>query len=154
MMIRKARLTDVEAMHQLVNNYAEKGLMLSRSRSMLYEYIRDFAVAEVDGEVVGTGALHIMWVDLAEIRAVAIKEGFTGKKIGKRLIEFFLQEARELGIPRVFTLTYQPGFFEKSGFRVVPKESLPQKVWRECINCPKFPNCDEVCLEIELRQCP
>ncbi|MCR4441122.1 MAG: N-acetyltransferase [Peptococcaceae bacterium] len=153
MFIRKARLTDVEAMHQLVNNYAEKGLMLSRSRSMLYEYIRDFAVAEVDGEVVGTGALHIMWVDLAEIRAVAIKEGFTGQKIGKQLIEFFLQEARELGIPRVFTLTYQPGFFKKSGFTVVSKESMPQKVWRECINCPKFPNCDEVCMEFVLRQC-
>lgn len=148
MIIREARLTDVEDMHHLVNNYAEKGLMLSRPRSMLYEYIREFAIAEIDGEIVGTGALHIMWADLAEIRAVAVKEGFTKKGVGRKLVEYFLAEARQLGIPRVFTLTYQPEFFEKMGLVVVDKNNMPQKVWKECINCPKFPNCDEVCLEI------
>lgn len=152
MIIRKARLTDVEEIHQLVNNYAEKGLMLSRPRSMLYEYIREFAVAETDGEIVGTGALHIMWADLAEIRAVAVKENYMGQGVGRKLVEYFLQEARELGIPRVFTLTYQPEFFQKMGLAVVDKNNLPQKVWKECINCPKFPNCDEICLEINLEQ--
>ncbi len=150
MLIRKANLSDVEEMHGMVNIYAEKGLMLPRPRSMLYEYIRDFIVVENDGEVVGTCALHIMWIDLAEIRTLAVKEGYTKQGVGKMLVEYALQEARELKIPKVFTLTYQPGFFEKIGFRVVEKEAMPQKVWKECINCPKFPNCDEICLEINL----
>lgn len=147
MIIRKAKLSDVEKIHELVNYYAEKGLMLSRSRSVLYEYIRDFAVAELDGEIVGTGALHILWIDLAEIRALAVKEELFGKGIGKDLVDFFLNEAKELDIPKVFTLTYQPGFFDKCGFNTVDKENMPHKVWKECINCPKFPNCDEVCME-------
>ncbi len=147
MIIRKAKLSDVEKIHQLVNYYAEKGLMLSRSRSVLYEYIRDFAVAELDGEIVGTGALHILWIDLAEIRALAVKEELFGKGIGKDLVDFFLNEAKELDIPKVFTLTYQPGFFDKCGFNTVVKEDMPHKVWKECINCPKFPNCDEICME-------
>ena len=147
MIIRKASLNDVEAMHQLVNNYAETGVMLSRPRSMLYEYIRDFAVAEIDGEIVGTGALHIMWIDLAEIRALAVRDDYAGQGVGRALVEYFVEEAIKLRIPKVFALTYQPGFFGKMGFSVVEKESLPQKVWKECINCPKFPNCDEICVE-------
>ncbi len=150
MIIRKANLDDVEAMHQLVNKYAETGVMLSRPRNMLYEFIRDFAVAEIDGEIVGTGALHIMWLDLAEVRAFAVKEAYAAQGIGRRLVEYFINEAVKLGIPKVFVLTYQPGFFEKMGFSIVNKESLPQKVWKECINCPKFPNCDEVCMVRDL----
>jgi len=150
MIVRKARLTDVEEMHQLVNNYADKGMMLSRPRSMLYEYIRDFAVAEENGGILGVGALHIMWGDLAEIRALAVKEGYAKQGIGRKIVEFALEEAKSLGIPKIFTLTYQPGFFKKIGFSEVSKENMPQKVWRECINCPKFPNCDEVCLELNI----
>lgn len=151
MEIRKARLADVEHMHKIVNNYADKGLMLSRPRSMLYECVRDFVVAEIDGEIVGTGALHIMWEDLAEIRALAVKEGYAGQGIGRKMVELSLQEAKQLGIPKVFTLTYQPDFFKKLGFVEVSKDNMPQKVWRECINCPKFPNCDETCLEIGIQ---
>ena len=147
MIIRKASLNDVEKMHQLVNNYAEGGVMLSRPRSMLYECIRDFAVVEIDGEIVGTGALHIMWIDLAEIRALAVKDGYTRQGIGRMLVEYLLDEAKKLQIPKVFALTYQTGFFERMGFSVINKENLPQKVWQECINCPKFPNCDEICVE-------
>lgn len=150
MIIRKAKLSDVENMHELVNKYAEKGVMLSRPRSMLYEYLRDFIVVEIDDEIVGIGALHIMWFDVAEIRALAVKEGYTHQGIGKKMVEYFLQEAKELRIPSVFTLTYQPGFFAKSGFVVVDKEKMPQKFWKECINCPKFPNCDEVCMEYQI----
>ncbi|PKM89492.1 MAG: GNAT family N-acetyltransferase [Firmicutes bacterium HGW-Firmicutes-12] len=151
MQVRKARLTDVEEMHQLVNNYAEKGLMLSRPRSMLYEYIRDFVVVEKDGKILGAGALHIMWEDLAEIRALAVKEEYAKQGIGRMIVEFSLQEAKSLGIPKIFTLTYRPEFFKRLGFVEVAKENMPQKVWRECINCPKFPNCDEVCLEINIK---
>lgn len=150
MMIRKAKLSDVEEMYTLVNKYAEKGLMLSRPRSMLYEFIRDFIVAERDEQIIGIGALHIMWHDLAEIRALAVKAGYTRQGIGKQIVEFLLQEAAGLNIPSVFTLTYQPGFFAKLGFVEVAKESMPQKFWRDCINCPKFPNCDEICLEYKI----
>lgn len=150
MIIRKARLTDVETIHELVNYYAKKGLMLSRSRSELYEYIRDFAIAEINNEIVGIGALHILWLDLAEIRTLAVKENLLGHGIGKKLVEYFMKEAKELGIEKVFTLTYQPGFFEKSGFAEVSKERMPHKVWKDCINCPKFPNCDEVCMVKEV----
>jgi amino-acid N-acetyltransferase len=152
MHVRKARLTDVEEMHQLVNKYADKGLMLSRPRSMLYEYIRDFAVVENenDGKILGAGALHIMWEDLAEIRALAVQEEYAKQGIGRKIVEFSLQEAKSLGIPKIFTLTYRPEFFKRIGFSEVAKENMPQKVWRECINCPKFPNCDEICLEINI----
>lgn len=148
MYIRKAKLSDVEDMYHLVNNYAEGGLMLSRPRSMLYEYIRDFVVAEEDGKILGTGALHIMWVDLAEIRALAVEECSQKKGVGRLMVQYLLQEAKELEIPKVFALTYQPEFFKKMGFAIVNKENMPQKVWKECINCAKFPNCDEVCMEI------
>lgn len=146
MNIRKARLTDVEVIHEFVNYYSKKGLMLPRSRSGLYEYIRDFAVVENDNEIVGIGALQILWRDLAEIRTLAIKESFFGNGIGKRLVEYFLNEAKEFGIQKVFTLTYLPGFFEKCGFHEIQKEQMPHKIWKYCINCPKFPDCDEICL--------
>jgi len=149
--IRKARLSDVEKIHELVNYYAEKRVMLARSRSVLYEYIRDFAVVEKDDEIIAIGALHILWVDLAEVRALAVKEELKGQGIGKKLVEFFLEEAKELGIPKVFTLTYQKEFFAKCGFTVIDKDNMPHKVWKECINCPKFPNCDEVCMEIDIK---
>jgi len=150
MKIRKAKLSDVERIHNLVNHYAKEGMMLSKARSVLYEDIRNFAVVEMDGEVVGAGALQILWLDLAEIRSLAVDEKYCGMKIGKKLVEYLLDEARELGLKQVFTLTYKPGFFEKCGFREVEKEQMPHKIWRECINCPKFPKCDEVCLVIDL----
>jgi len=148
--LRKARITDVEAIHALISHYANKGLMLARPRALLYESIREFCVAEEKGQVVGVGGLHIIWADLAEIRALAVAENMCGRGIGRRLVAALLDEARELHIPRVFTLTFQPGFFEKCGFRRVPKEEMPQKVWRECMNCPHFPNCKEESLIIDL----
>lgn len=147
---RKARITDVEAMHRLITHYAEQDLMLARSRSMLYESLREFTVMEHQGKVVGSGSLHIIWEDLAEIRALTVDPGFQRKGIGRILVNSFLQEARELHLPRVFALTYQSEFFIKCGFHLVEKEALPHKVWKECINCPKFPNCEEEAVVIEL----
>ncbi|MFZ5595614.1 MAG: N-acetyltransferase [Bacillota bacterium] len=143
MLIRKARMCDIEDVHRLISFYADRGLMLARSRSMLYEGLREITVAEENGMLVGTGMLHIIWEDLAEIRSIAVHQDYHKKGIGKTLVGAFMEEARDLKIPRVFVLTYQPGFFIKCNFRPVPKESLSQKVWKECINCPKFPNCDE-----------
>lgn len=150
MIIRKARMCDVEDVHGLITYYADRGLMLARSRSMLYEGIREISIAEDHGKLVGTGMLHIIWEDLAEIRSIAVHKDFQKSGIGRRLVDAFLCEARDLKIPRVFALTYQAGFFVRCNFRVVPKESLSQKVWKECINCPKFPNCDEEAVVIDL----
>ena len=143
---RKAKMGDVEQLHELINDFAAKGLMLPRSRNMMYEALREFTIVEADGVLVGAGALHIIWENLAEIRALAIKPEYQGKGYGKQLIDILLQEAQELGITRVFALTYQGEFFKHCGFREVSKEEMPHKVWKECINCPKFPNCDELAM--------
>ncbi|MFZ5651152.1 MAG: N-acetyltransferase [Bacillota bacterium] len=143
MIIRKAKMCDIESVHRLITYYADRGLMLARSRSMLYEGIREITVAEHNGQLIGTGMLHVIWEDLAEIRAMAVHSDFQKTGIGRRLVETFLAEAADLKIPKVFALTYQAGFFARCGFSIVPKESLSPKVWKECINCPKFPNCDE-----------
>lgn len=150
MIIRKAVLSDVEKMHEIVNYYADKGLMLSRSLSTLYENIRDFVIIEIDGEIVGLGALHVLWNDLAELRTLAVKSNMVKQGIGRKIVEFILEEAKGLKVQKVFTLTYQPGFFGKMGFSVIEKETMPHKVWTDCINCPKFPNCNEICLAINI----
>lgn len=151
MQIRKARMSDVETIHALINNYAQEGLMLARSRSMLYESLREFSVIEADnGQVVGVAGLHVIWADLAEVRALAIAANYTGRGYGRELVTALVKEARELDIPRVFALTTCAPFFEKCGFEVVSKETLPQKAWKECINCPQFPNCTETAMALTL----
>ncbi|MDR3564446.1 MAG: N-acetyltransferase [Negativicutes bacterium] len=150
MNFRKAMFTDVEAIHKLINDYADQGLMLPRSRNVIYETLRDMILAEEGGVVVGIGGLHLIWDELAEIRALAIKPEAAGKGIGAQIVEKLTTEARELGVKTLFALTYQTGFFVKQGFHEIPKEKLPHKVWKDCINCPKFPNCDEVAMMKEL----
>ncbi|CAA7602469.1 Gcn5-related N-acetyltransferase (GNAT) domain protein [Acididesulfobacillus acetoxydans] len=144
MKLRKARLQDVEDMLSLINHFAEEGLMLPRSRNTLYESVRDFLLAEEDGKIVGCGGLHIIWEKLAEIRALAVAPEEQGKHVGQTLVAALTEEAQALGCDQVFALTYSPVFFERCGFHRVDKEKMPQKVWKECINCVKFPNCDEV----------
>ena len=146
MLYRKARLDDAERIYELANYYAEKGEMLSRSRHQIYENIRDFIVAEDEGEVVAMGALHVMWADLAEVRTVAVDEEYKRKGVGYALVNHLVEEGKALGVEKVFALTYQPEFFSACGFALESKENMPQKVWMECINCPKFPNCDEICM--------
>lgn len=150
MLLRKAKVKDVPAMQALINSYAGQGLMLARSLNMLYESTRDFVVAEIDGQIVGTGALHIVWQDLGELRAVAVAPDRQKNGIGRSIVETLLREARDLELSQVFALTYKPNFFVNCGFRILNKEELPHKVWKECINCPKFPNCDEIALILDL----
>lgn len=148
MLYRKAIMGDIPAIHALINDYAVQGLMLRRPLMMLYEAVRDFVVAvdESTGEIVGVGGLHIMWQDLAEIRSLAVKQGITGKGVGRGVVEFLVEEGRQMGLKRIFALTYQQAFFEKCGFAVVQKETLPQKVWKECVYCDRFHCCDEIAM--------
>lgn len=146
-MIRKARMEDVKAVYNLLKFFAEKDLLLGRSLSSLYDHLRDFNVSIADdGSLQGVCALHICWENLAEVRSLAIAEAYQGQDIGSNLVQAALDEATGLGISRVFTLTYQPGFFRKRGFHDVDKGELPHKVWSDCINCSKFPDCNEEAL--------
>ncbi len=147
----KAKIQDVSQIHQLVNSFADRGEMLGRPLSELYESVRDFFVIRDGERVIACAALHINWSDLAEIRSVAVARDCQQKGAGAQLIEACLNEAKELGIPTVFCLTYQPPFFEKQGFARVDKMELPRKVWTECYRCPKFPDCDEVALICHLK---
>lgn len=146
MLYRKAIMADIPAIHGLINDYAQKGLMLRRPLLTLYEMVRDFVVAidETTGELMGVGGLHIMWQDLAEIRSLAVKPEAVGRGIGKGIVEYLVEEGRAMGLKRIFALTYQQAFFEKSGFHVVQKETLPQKVFKECVYCDRFHCCDEI----------
>ncbi len=146
MKIEKARISDVPQMHQLVNYFADKGEMLGRPLSELYENIRDFFVVRQGERVIACVALHVCWSDLAEIKSLAVAEDSQEQRIGTQLVEACLKEAKEIGIPTIFCLTYQPVFFEKFSFCQVDKMELPRKVWTECYRCPKFPDCDEVAL--------
>lgn len=149
-MIRKAQIADVKDIQKLLMTFANRGDMLSRSLSELYESLRDFYVVEEDGILLGAAALHIVWEDLAEVRSVAVTEEAGRKGIGSRLVQACIAEAKEIGLKRIFCLTYKPDFFGKHGFRLVDKAELPHKVWGDCIKCPKFPDCDENAMILDL----
>jgi amino-acid N-acetyltransferase len=150
--IRKARITDVEAIRALVMNYAQKQLMLPRSLRHLYDNLRNFFVAvSPECEVVGCGALQVSWQDLAEVKSIAVREDWQGRGVGRRLVQVCLGEAAELHVPRVFALSFAPEFFERMGFHRIDKNELPHKVWTECVDCPLFPECGETALAIDVR---
>jgi amino-acid N-acetyltransferase len=152
-MIRKAVTKEVKPIHKLLGHYADKGVLLPRSLSELYDHLRDLFVL-VDGhsneQVMGVCALGICWEDLAEIRSLAVAEEYQGKGLGAQLVERCLEEARELGLSKIFALTYVPKFFEKMGFQEIDKSILPHKIWADCLKCPKFPDCDEIAMMLEL----
>ncbi len=146
MKAEKARINDIPQIHRLVNYFAERGEMLPRALSELYENVRDFFVVRDGERLVACAALHIFWSDLAEVRAVSVVEEMQAQGAGALLVQACLEEAKALGIETIFCLTYKPDFFERFGFRRVDKMELPRKVWGECLRCPKFPDCDEVAL--------
>ncbi len=151
MRIRKAKIDDIRPIHGLLSHFAEKGLLLPRSLSDLYDHLRDYAVIENPaGEIIAVSALHVCWENLAEVRSLAVREDFQGSGIGRSLVEYCISDAITLGIYRVFTLTYQPEFFKRLGFKAVDKSALPHKIWADCVKCPKFPECDETALLIEV----
>ena len=146
MQVDRARVTDANSMHRLISQFADKGEMLPRALSEIYDGIRDYFVVRKEGRVIACAALQVTWADLAEIRSLAVDKQEQNQSIGSLLIQACLKDAKELGIPRVFCLVRKPAFFEKHGFRLIDKKELPQKVWAECYRCPKFPDCDEVAL--------
>jgi len=144
--VDRARVSDAIPMHQMISHFADKGEMLPRALSEIYEDIRDYFVVRERGQVIACAALHVTWVDLAEIRSLAVTEKEQHQRIGSLIVRACLEEAKELGIPRIFCLVRKPAFFERHGFQLIDKTELPQKVWAECYRCPKFPDCDEVAL--------
>ncbi|MDI6703874.1 MAG: N-acetyltransferase [bacterium] len=151
MVIRKAHLNDVILIHKLINQYAGEGKMLKRSINELYENLRDFFIAEADGRILGCCALHITWEDLAEIRSLAVREDSTRLGIGRELLKTCIKEGKELGVKRIFTLTYEPEFFKTHGFVIIDKSNLPKKIWSDCVKCPEFPDCKEISLIYEIK---
>ena len=147
MKVEKAKISDAHRIHELVNGFADKNEMLPRALSEIYENLRDFfVIRDSSAQVNACVALHILWEDLAEIRALAVSEDKQAQGVGSMLVRACLNEAEGLGIPTLICMTYKPLFFERHGFRQIDKMELPRKVWSECYRCPKFPDCDEVAL--------
>ena len=144
MKVRSAKISDAKAIYSLINYYAERDRMLFRSMADIYENLQAFSVVELDGNVLGCCALQVIWSDLAEIKSLAIDEAKKGTGAGKMLVSAAAEQARQLGIRKVFALTLNPDFFEKLGFEIIEKDALPMKVWSDCAKCPKQQNCDEI----------
>jgi amino-acid N-acetyltransferase len=153
LIIRKAIANEIIQIHKLLSGYAEEGLLLPRSRSELYDHLRDFFVISDNGNpdsIIAVCALGVCWENLAEIRSLAVKEEYQGRNYGAQLVKKCLNDAKSLGLTKVFTLTYVPEFFRHLGFKEVEKSELPHKIWADCLKCPKFPDCDEIALVIDV----
>ena len=151
-MIRKARVTDIPVIQGLTRVFSEKKLMLSLSYGDIIERLRDFLLyLDEDENVIGCIALHVSWEDIVEIRSLAVDEKYQGAGIGVKLVLAALEDARELGAKKVFTLTFVPDFFAKSGFTHVERSTLPHKIWKDCMKCPLFPDCGETAMILELK---
>lgn len=153
-MIRPATVHDVPRIQEIINSHAELGRMLFKSLSQLFENLRDFAVYEGDGQVLGCVGLTIIWADLAEVRSLAVDRNAQGQGIGRALVQWTIDEARRLHIRKLMALTYEPVFFGKMGFETVEKEALPLKVWSDCVRCPKREGCDEIAMVRVLHDVP
>lgn len=147
--VRRAVLGDMEQIFELVNHYAKEGLMLPRTKDSLVLNLQSIFVAEEGHEILGIASLAILGHDLAEIRSLGVKEAAKGRGIGKVLVKRIIEETELIGIPKLISLTYQVAFFEKCGFEIISKAEMPQKVWTDCIHCPKFPSCDEIAMAIQ-----
>jgi amino-acid N-acetyltransferase len=151
-MIRKATIYDIKAIYGLLQEYGNRGELLPRPLSRLYDHVRDFTVSEDEetGKVVGCCALQFCWEDLAEIRSVAVAPDHGHRNIGRELVENAIQEAKAFHIKKLFLLTYKPEFFKKFGFDLIERSELPLKIWTDCIACVKYPDCDEIAMILRL----
>jgi amino-acid N-acetyltransferase len=144
---QKPKLNTIAQMQELVLPEVKSGKILFRSDDEIATNIRSYTLAKKQDEVIGFTALHIHTPTLAEIRSLIVAEKMRGHGIGGKLVTQCIEEAKILGVERLFTLTYEQRFFEKLGFSEIPKESLPEhKIWADCVKCKHFPICDEVAL--------
>jgi len=150
MTIREATVDDVDIIVELVNKYAKKGLMLSKTPYKVFTAIQNYFVAEEKGKIVGCVALNVIWKDLCEVCSLAVSDNYKGKGVGKKLVYSCIEKAKMLNIPKVIALTYQDKFFEKLGFKLTDKDRFPRKFWRECLECPKLECCDELACVYEI----
>lgn len=149
-MIRHAKIYDAPIIQQIVNKYAKKGEMLQVSLNDIYEKILEFIIFEEDGITKGVCALHPTWSDTAEIRSLAVVEEYKRQKIGYSLVDYSLKWGKQIGFVKIFALTYRQDFFESCGFKKTEIDSLPKKIWTDCLKCPKYPDCDETAVIIEI----
>lgn len=150
-MIRKATICDALSIQALISSAVKQNQVLERSLNYIYENIRDFWLYIQEERVVGCCGLHVVgWQSLAEVKSLVVEEEFRRQKVASRLIQEVLKEAKSLAVKRVFALTFSPDFFKKQGFNLIDKNSLPHKVWTECVNCKYFPDCREEAVEISL----
>ena len=150
-MIRRARQKDVQFIHRILAKYGQEGQLLGRPLTEIYDFLRDFLIAEDSREnAVGVCGLHLCWENLAEIRSLAVEADQQGQGWGTKLVEACCSESLTLGFHNVFALTYRPGFFASLGFVEVDKQTLPNKIWADCIKCVKFPDCDETAMFLEM----
>jgi len=150
LVVRKPRIGDVPKIYEILKEFAAKELMLPRSFSEIYDFIRDFFVLCPEAEpetIAGVCALHVCWSDLGEIRSLAVAPSYQGSNLGRALLEACFEESRHLGLKRIFVLTYIPEYFQRFGFQIIDKSELPQKIWADCLKCVKFPECGEIALE-------
>jgi amino-acid N-acetyltransferase len=154
-MIRKAKIHEVPEIRRFLGEFSLDGGILPRTLAQLYDQLRDYFVFREDkGPIIGVGALHICWAGLGEIRSVAVSPGHRGRGIGSQLVKTCVAEARVLGLSEIFLLTLVPDFFKAFGFKVVSREELLPIVWADCVNCIKFPDCDEIPMLLELDKQP
>ena len=150
MKIRPAEHHDVHTIVRIIAHYASQGLMLPRSHGAMAANLPHYLVADLDGQVIGCGGLEPYSADVAEIYGLATAPGSSARGTGSAIVQALIQKAREENISHVFALTLAPAFFQKMGFRNVPHTDLPMKVWRDCIACPKYGNCDEIAMVLDL----
>lgn len=151
--ITKPVLRDAETIYRIISDAAGEAVLLARSRTYIYEHLRDFWVCRLKGTIAGCCALHLVgWEDLAEIKSFVVAREYRRKGLGTALIRQCLDEAEALGVKKVFALTFIPGFFKKMGFKKTDKKRLPHKIWAECINCDKFPDCKEEAVVLPIQR--
>lgn len=141
--ITRARMEDVPGIFKLIDHYAKESLLLPKSYTFIYEHLRQYMVARDEGKVIAVGGLRLFWLDLGEICSLAVDSSYARKGLGKAVVAALEEEAKSLGLSRVFALTYEVDFFKRCGFTVTALSSLPQKIWKDCVHCDKRYNCDE-----------
>jgi amino-acid N-acetyltransferase len=152
MIIRKAVVADVSEIKKLIEPFVKDRLILPKSLHSLYSSLRDFWIMTDDaGRFIGCSAVQVCWDEVGEVRTLAVRKDMQGRGYGLELVRNCINEAKELGLKKIFTLTYKEGFFKKAGFKHIDKAKLPNKIWADCIHCPHFPDCDETAMMYTIR---